>query len=373
MDEHIILKKEIDEEIKNAQKKLKKERLDMSFGELVNLHEDGNLIIDKEFQRYFRWNDSQKSRLIESILVGIPIPSIFVVEDEEGKWELIDGLQRLSTVFSFLGRLNLEDVKLNENQTNGWALESGDILKKIDGITFDELPIRAQNIIKRSICRVEILRNESDDENNKNENNIRYELFERLNKGGSPLSDQEIRNAVYRKYSSNFNNFLNNEGSNQKFIDIINISEKKKQELYAEELVLRFCSLLNAENITKILSEHMDKFMKETVEETREDTEKIVQYKSIFNKTVDILYNSQIDGIFIPKSNRGGFSSSLYDGIMIGLAKNINLYENNPSLLEEKINQLKEDEDFYSNMSSLAHNPKKVKARIEIATKIFKN
>src|SRR5437870_10728564 len=68
----------------------------MSIGELINLYRDGELDIHPEFQRFFRWSNEQKSRLIESLLLGIPIPSIFVSQRENGVWDVIDGLQRLS-------------------------------------------------------------------------------------------------------------------------------------------------------------------------------------------------------------------------------------------------------------------------------------
>jgi Protein of unknown function DUF262 len=77
----------------------------MSSGELASMYERKEIIVHHEFQRLFRWDVGQKSRLIESILLGIPLPSIFVFEKDNGKWELIDGLQRLSTLFEFMGIL----------------------------------------------------------------------------------------------------------------------------------------------------------------------------------------------------------------------------------------------------------------------------
>ena len=75
----------------------------MSFGELMNLYQSDELDIHPEFQRFFRWKIEQKSRLIESILLGIPLPSIFVAQRRDGVWDVIDGLQRLSTVFQIAG------------------------------------------------------------------------------------------------------------------------------------------------------------------------------------------------------------------------------------------------------------------------------
>jgi uncharacterized protein with ParB-like and HNH nuclease domain len=86
------------DEINAAQRLVKTDAYQMSIGEVVNMYRDNEIIIDPEFQRLFRWDLGQKSRLFESILLGIPLPSIFVFEREDSKWELIDGLQRTSTI-----------------------------------------------------------------------------------------------------------------------------------------------------------------------------------------------------------------------------------------------------------------------------------
>src|ERR1035438_4557980 len=77
----------------------------MSIGEVTNLYREGELIIRPEFQRFFRWKQEQKSRLVESLLLGIPLPSIFVSQLPDGKWELVDGLQRISTILELQGEL----------------------------------------------------------------------------------------------------------------------------------------------------------------------------------------------------------------------------------------------------------------------------
>lgn len=354
------IREEVSSEMELANQYYKTERLDMSVGEILNLYKEGEIIIDPEFQRLFRWESYQKTRLIESILVGIPIPPIFVVENDDGIWELIDGLQRLSTMFSFMG-------KLKDKKYNNWELEEGDILKKIKGFSYEELPTKAQIKIKRYICRVEII-------NDKNDYNIRYDLFERLNTGGSKLTDQEIRNVIYRSDSTNFNEFLREEGTNNLFLDLINISEKKEKQLFADELVLRFCSLYDERKITKVLSKYMDECMKNFVEETKDDLSKINKFKYIFEGVLNLLEPLMDKHIFFSANGKGGFSTSVYDGIMYGLAKNIDKYVGkNPDLIFEKIEELKNNAQFKENSGSQSHNPRRVKARKEISHQIFGN
>ena len=91
------------EEIEARASKIYRDSYQMSIGELINLYKDGEMDIHPEFQRVFRWSESQKTKLIESILLNIPIPSIFVSQGEDGVWDVIDGVQRLSTIFQFVG------------------------------------------------------------------------------------------------------------------------------------------------------------------------------------------------------------------------------------------------------------------------------
>jgi len=93
----------IDQEIEAGRNDIRTDKLDISYGELSNLYANEELIIRPEFQRLFRWSSTQKTRFIESILLGFPTPTIFVAEDATGVWELVDGLQRVSTVLEFMG------------------------------------------------------------------------------------------------------------------------------------------------------------------------------------------------------------------------------------------------------------------------------
>lgn len=94
------------DEIKAARKKVVTDGYEMSLGEIISLYKSDELVIDPAFQRLFRWDDERKTRFIESLILGIPIPPIFVYQDENGVWELIDGLQRLSTVLQLTGDLD---------------------------------------------------------------------------------------------------------------------------------------------------------------------------------------------------------------------------------------------------------------------------
>jgi len=95
----------LEKEIEAARRKVNTDQYAMSIGEIVTMYEKDELVINPSFQRLFRWEEHQKSKFLESILLGIPIPPIFVFETDKGQWELIDGLQRLSTILEFMGLL----------------------------------------------------------------------------------------------------------------------------------------------------------------------------------------------------------------------------------------------------------------------------
>ena len=182
----------LQDEIIEKSSKIYRDSYQMSIGELINLYRDGEMDIHPEFQRVFRWSDAQKTRLIESIMLNIPIPSIFVSQNEQGVWDVIDGVQRLSTIFQFVGFFKDDaGVKLAPLK-----LLKTDYLPSFEDMLWDnkENPEKSFNkeqqlAFKRSRIDVIIVKKESDP-------NTKYELFQRLNTGGTSLSDQEVRNCL---------------------------------------------------------------------------------------------------------------------------------------------------------------------------------
>jgi len=123
-------------------KEIRTEAVDFSFGELLNLHRDNEIIIQPEYQRLFRWSNEQRSRLIESILLRLPIPPIFLIENETGVLELIDGLQRTSSVLQFLDHEVINQPEL--------ILEGCDILTEINGMKYDDFNTSIRLGLKRT-------------------------------------------------------------------------------------------------------------------------------------------------------------------------------------------------------------------------------
>ena len=343
----------LEQEILNGRNSLSADRLDMSFGELMNMYSSDELVIDPDFQRLFRWDLHQQTRFIESLLLGIPIPSIFVAEDTDGKWEIVDGLQRLSTILSFFGMLK------NNPEKNNWTMEAGDVVDQLEGLKISDLPIKYQLNIKRSVCRIEVVRWDSNYD-------MRYELFNRLNTGGSPLTDQEIRNCIFRGISAKFTNHIKEIASKPEFEEFIKPTPKQKEELYLDELVLRFFALFNNyQNITKNVSEHLTDYMKNATKNEVEYNNKSV----ILERTLKVLTpigRSAVSG------KNGQFSTSLYDGIFNGVANNIDFYETQSTEdVKQIIEKLRDDEEFKKASGVASNYKERTKKRIKRALEVF--
>jgi hypothetical protein len=355
---------QLEKELSQARTNLATERLDMSFGEIMNIYQDGDILISPEFQRLYRWSDYQKTRFIESILLGIPIPPIFVSEDENGKWELVDGLQRLSTIFSFFGILKKNENELDVEKNN-WIFTEGDIINSLEGKSKDDLPLKFQIAIKRSVCRVEILH--WDGENN----NIKYELFNRLNTGGSTATEQEIRNCIFRGKTNEFNVFLKKLSNNEMLYNLVIPSKKQVEELYLEELVLRFISLYYANNeekeITENISKYMTFFMRKSVDN---DAFPYAECEKLFDRTLALLGKLDDEKVF--RAEKGPFSNNAYDVIMLGVAYYIDYYESqNIDILKDKINSLKRGEELSLTSSVKVNSKQRNIKRIESAKSFF--
>lgn len=363
---------DLGKQISDERQHIAADRMDISIGEIVNMYEQKELIIHPEYQRLFRWTDTQKTALIESILLGIPIPPIFVAEDENGVWEVVDGLQRLSTIVSFFGKLKADNLKNETNlfedesddeiitNNNKWILEEGDILKSLEGFDVDSLPLKYVLNIKRSVFRVEILRGQS-------RVTMKYELFKRLNSNGSKLTAQEIRNAIYRGIDSSVNKLVEQLSKNPAFVELTSLTKQKKKELYDQELVLRFMAFYDKNTeINSNTAKILDDFMERSVNDSQFDCE---MYESIFNQTMSLLYSLKDTNVF--KNTSNAFVPAYFEAIMLGVANNIDVYSNNTALLMKKIKELKESQDFKQYMGSASNSKKRIESRLAIALSIF--
>jgi hypothetical protein len=177
------------DEIETAKRTVTTDTVSITVGEVVTLYNSSELNVLPEFQRLFRWTDERKSNFVESILIGIPIPPAFVYEKENGTWELIDGLQRISTILEFMGALRDPDTgELRRSKlisTNYLPSLAGVVWKAQDN-TETSLDTALQLFFRRHRIDFQILKHPSDPK-------TKFDLFQRLNRGGAYANEQEVR------------------------------------------------------------------------------------------------------------------------------------------------------------------------------------
>lgn len=300
-----------------------------SCADLLRMHSENQLEIQPEFQREVVWNKAMKTRLIDSLVKQLPIPSLCISLDYKTQERfVIDGLQRIATIISFL----------DSNPKNEWKLANlDDIDERISGKSnlyikkkFPDLFSKVQN----TVLPITVLRC---DYSKKNHMNYLFTIFHRLNSGGSKLTNQEIRNCIF---NGTFNSFLKESVSYPNFINLFEIDPNKVYRFSNEEFILRFISFYsNHKNYNGSLSKFLNDFM-ESHKKAEEDT--IANFRNIFERTTDLLFIKIMNNSHLPR-----LSKATSEALYVGVAKNIDILENES--LEEltlRFENLRNDELF---------------------------
>jgi hypothetical protein len=315
----------LQDELAQARTEIVSDGYEMSIGELINLYKDDELIINPEYQRLFRWDQTAKTRFIESLLLGIPIPPIFVFQDEHGVWELIDGLQRLSTVFQLVGILEGEKA----DELGPLVLEGTNYLPSLANKRWDATNSNgndgigsAQQLqIKRARIRVEILKSESDAK-------AKYELFQRLNTGGSRLTEQEVRNCIAVMINPEFHAWLMSLSTLDSFVSTTAQTDTALEGQAGVELALRFLSYLNVPYERGLdVHEYLDAALIDLA--SRQNFDFLSEHDR-FTRTFNLLNDSLSSDAFKRwdgQAFRGKFLISVYEVLAPGVAANIDQIE----------------------------------------------
>jgi len=205
---------------------------DISVQQLLAMVTQEQIDIAPAYQRRFRWEAQRQSQLIESIFLGIPVPNLFMATNPDGTWEVVDGVQRLSTLVHFAGD---EPSRTALTLKEPLRIEGLEKLTAFNGRLFDDLPQSVQNQFQLRPVKVTTL-------NDKSDLQVRFDLFERLNTGGLKLTDQEIRGCIYR---GSFNDFLERMAGLADFKKVVILRKVAEDDGTREEYVLRFFAFLH--------------------------------------------------------------------------------------------------------------------------------
>lgn len=378
----------LQEEIDKARAEIRTDGYPVSIGEWISLYEKKELDIHPEFQRFFRWSSRQKSRLIESILLGIPIPPIFVAQRPDGVWDVVDGLQRLSTILQFVGILRDEDGNLLDPlileptkylpSLAGRRWESGkkpdQLEQKDDEVREDDddsvLTTSQRLIIKRSKIDASIILRESDEK-------AKYELFQRLNTGGSPLSDQEVRNSILVMLNKDLYRWVSKLAKHEAFRSCVALSDRALDEQYDMELVLRFLVFRAMPEGQLSTIGDMGEFLTDRAVELAErkdfDTE---SEETAFMDTFLVLNAELGDDSFRrfdwgKQKFVGGFSVSAFEAVALGVGFNHEANLPDSKGIEAKVKEIWRDPVFVDNSGSGVRASSRVPKILPYARKLF--
>ena len=242
-----------------AERRVITQPLDLSVQTLQEQWTTKQLVLP-EIQREYVWDNAKASRLIESLLLNIPIPVLYFAETEEAKYEIFDGHQRVRSIVNYLGGV--------------YPLSGLAVLREYRGLRYLELPDREQRFLRMRTLRTILISIDSHP-------NMKFEIYERLNTGSISLNAQELRNSIYR---GPFNDLLHELANLPGFRALIGTKSLRKR-MVDEEAILRFFAMRERLGTYKT---PLKKFLNEYMASVRSaDAQQIAAYRDTFSQTID--------------------------------------------------------------------------------------
>ncbi len=350
------------------------ERLDFLLPNIADHVKDKRwLNIRPKYQRRLRWDVKKKSLLIESLLMNIPIPPIFLYEQELNRYEVMDGQQRLSAILDFYSN-DLELTGLEH-----WP--------ELNGRTYEKCPTKIQRGLDRRRLSAVVLLAESDRSLNKSPNDIRLQVFKRLNTGGTALNAQELRNSVFRGKLNDLvvelaklptlNRMLGMPIVAENISDDGKVSEElEDNQLYKTmgdcQIVLRFFAFRHEKNIVGSVRSILDNYMAQNL---KVSSSEIISLKEIFESRLQLARRILGTRAFYLPGERGKLSRPLFDAVMVAIDQ---LFNSRDKLIENRVAIRSDFAGFAlieKNHKLIVGNPNTadaIKQRIKIVKRFFK-
>lgn len=332
----------LQDQVNRAKRTVNTDSLSFSINEFIGMYESGEININPAFQRTFRWGPEQQSNLIESLLIGVPLPPVFVYENVDGTWELIDGLQRSSTIIKFFGKLKVagtDDLQPPSvlcateylPDLNNVVWQKSDLIKDVPIGEQVELENAQQLFLKRCRINVEVLKQPSSNE-------TKFDLFQRLNRGGSAANDQEIRTCLVVMKSPEFAKVLSELASSEEMQTLCRISEedikKQKDAEYATRII---CHTYKDLRVRDDLNEFLDRSILEIIDEAD-----IEEMKERYLQSISMIYSADDDALIPKQARRKVFTLQGLETIIVGVCRNYNSIKLLPSPAEFVVKRIEE-------------------------------
>jgi hypothetical protein len=334
---------------REAQSKLVVQTADLPLGTLADMVHSNGIDLQPGFQRRERWSSEKQSALIESFLLNVPVPPVYLSEESDGTYTAIDGKQRLRAIADFMH--------------NAFQLKNLERLEGAEGLKFVDLPEEIKNALRlRPFLRVVTLLKQTDPE-------LKYEVFLRLNRGGEALNSQEIRNVAFR---GPLNDEIYKLAKNQFLKDQLKITSEKAaayREMTDAEYVLRFLALNASFNkFSGSLVREMDYYM--NVRRLASQKE-IADIRDSFSNTISRVKDIWGDVAFKRPEGQGWRDQALagmYDAQMIAAASiteaEFQNAKNKAAIVVEKTRDLFKDDEFEKAVRSGTNTPTRIVLRV---------
>lgn len=268
---------------------------DMPISDFDRMELKGRIETNPEYQRDFVYSIEKSSRLIESALMKIPLPTIYLCEEKDGKLFVVDGQQRIRSFLNFI--------------RNEYALKRMTVFPELEGKYYKDLETKLQDVIDETSIRTIIINEDSAD--------AKYDIFERLNRGAVTLKEQELRNCVYR---GPYNSMIN-EIATDKNVAIMFKAENKR--MWYQEYILRFFALIDFMSYKPSMKTHLNKYMKahqyDEGKNVQDDKEAFIKTLSIVKEVLGADAFSTVD--YDKKVVLNKFSATFYDSIMVAFSR----------------------------------------------------
>jgi hypothetical protein len=320
---------------------------------LVKRLKRGDIFIPP-FQRDYVWNLSEASRFIESLLLGLPVPGVFLAKDPDtNKSLVIDGQQRLKTLQFFYGG----DFNPKPDRKNRRIFKLLNVQPQFEGKTYDDLEERDRVRLNDTIIHATIVKQESP----AGDDTSVYHVFERLNTGGRKLMPQEIRTAIFHGPLVDFLHKLNAVPSWR------SVFGPESNRLKDKELILRFLALyFESDNYSKPMSEFLNKFSKR---HRAADADFLAACEKSFTTTIDLVARTLGKDAFRPERS---LNAAVFDSVMVSLARRLATGEGvSPDTFKAGYAALLAEADFKDSTSNATSDAVNLGKRIAVATRVM--
>jgi hypothetical protein len=354
------LVEDIVDHFQEAQEQLVTQASDLSLETIASMVKDGSINLEPTFQRRKRWDTKDQSKLIESFLLNVPVPPVYLSESEYGYYSVIDGKQRINSITQFM--------------TNNLKLKGLEDFKNIEGLFFSDLPNPLQNALRvRPYLRVVTLLRQSRE-------SLKFEVFTRLNRGGEELNPQEIRNVIYR---GELNKMIKELAKNDFLRDRLKITsptDKPYRNMTDVEMVLRFFTLRERwKNFAGGYREEMNEFMQRHHKSL--EAEEIDQLRKRFDRAIQYAEGIWEDKAFQRPDNgtwRNQFISGMYDAQMVAVDELEDQVledarDKNDKVIERTKKIYREDPMFEKSVRRATNTKKRIRYRISTMADMLKN